>query len=109
MVLPSFETPHGYCKVHPVRFKPRSLVSKTRRLRIPLDASQMNASTPDEDSPLPTMTEPSPDAAFAVLLKPPPVKSPSPTIPLGLVQRNASRPDAEVLPPTTTEPSSETP
>ena len=51
---------------------------------------------PVADVPRPTTTEPSADAAKATLSKPPPGRSPSPTMPVASVQRNASVPDADL-------------
>jgi len=58
-------------------------------------------------SPDPTMTDPSPEAASAMLSKPPPGKSPRPIMPVPALHLNASAPLAETLQPVTTDPSPE--
>ena len=95
--------------VQPLRAAPTLGNSTSLSFRMPLLASQMNASNPNVEELLPTTTDPSAETANAVLPNDPPARSPRPTMPPPLVQRNASCPDAELPLPTTTDPSAEAP
>src|SRR5204862_5683740 len=64
----------------------------------------------DPTAPLqPTITDPSPDTAVAMLLNCPPANTPRPVMPGPDCQRKACRPWADAACPAITEPSPETP
>ena len=74
---------------------------------MPPDSVQRNAPYPSTLRLEPTITEPSADTLEASLSKPPPGKSPKPTMPPDSVQRNASYPLLLEPLPTITEPSAD--
>src|SRR5882762_365374 len=80
---------------------------------MPVASVHRKASAPEDalavELDCPTTTCPLAETAYALLLKLPPGRSPSPTMPVVCVQRNASVPEAETPSPTTTSPSAETP
>src|SRR5512140_3014876 len=86
-------------------------MSDSRRLRRPYSVSHRNASEPRLVVASPTTTRPSAETAYALLLKSPPSRSPSPDMPAPWTHRMASPLGvlrAEMLWPTTTVPSDDT-